>query len=73
MPRDNTPAILCQSGKETTLSMGGYQQSPVPQGAPVTGVTQVTIRNYTYQPPNIQVNVGTTVTWTNQDNVPLER
>ncbi len=50
--------------------MGGYQQNPAQQGAPVTGVTQVSIQNFAYQPANMQVRVGTTVTWTNQDNVP---
>jgi len=50
--------------------MGGYQQSPAPQGIPVTGVTQLNIQNFAYQPANIQVRAGTTVTWTNQDNVP---
>ncbi len=50
--------------------MGGYQQSPAQQGNPVTGVTQLNIQNFAYQPANMQVRVGTTVTWTNQDNVP---
>jgi amicyanin len=50
--------------------MGGYQQTPGAQGTPVTGVTQVTIKNSAYQPANMQVRVGATVTWTNQDSVP---
>jgi amicyanin len=50
--------------------MGGYQQSPAQQGTPVTGVTHPTMQNFTYQPANMQVRAGTTVTWTNQDNVP---
>jgi amicyanin len=50
--------------------MGRYQQSPARQGAPVTGVTQLNIQNFAYQPANMQVRAGTTVTWTNQDNVP---
>ncbi len=28
------------------------------------------MQNFAYQMANIQVRVGTTVTWTNQDNVP---
>jgi len=43
---------------------GGDQQRPA------VGVTHVFIRNEAYQPSNIQVPVGTVVTWTNQDNVP---
>ncbi len=50
--------------------MGGYQQSPTQQGTPVTGVTHLAMQNFAYQPAHIQVRVGTTVTWTNQDNVP---
>jgi hypothetical protein len=38
---------------------------------PVVGVTHVSITIASkYQPANIQVPVGTTVTWTNNDNVP---
>jgi amicyanin len=50
--------------------MGGYQQTPAQQGAPVTGVTHMNMQNFAYQMANIQVRAGTTVTWTNQDNVP---
>ncbi len=50
--------------------MGGYQQTPANQGTPATGITHLTMQNSAYQPTNIQVKVGTTVTWTNQDNVP---
>ena len=42
--------------------------SPTPK--PVVGVTHVTITmTAKFQPANIQVPVGTTVTWTNNDNV----
>lgn len=50
--------------------MGGYQQNPAQQGAPQTGVTKMNIQNMAFMSPNIQVKVGTTVTWTNQDSVP---
>lgn len=50
--------------------MDGYQQTPANQGTPVIGITHLTMQNFAYQPTNIQVKVGTTVTWTNQDNVP---
>jgi amicyanin len=48
--------------------MGGAQQAPA--STPVTNVTQVTIANFAYAPSTIQVKVGTTVTWTNQDSAP---
>ena len=50
--------------------MGGYQQNPAKPGTPVTGVTHMNMQNFAYQMANIQVRVGTTVTWTNQDNAP---
>jgi plastocyanin len=41
-----------------------------PTPTPVVGVTHVSITIAAkYQPANIQVPVGTTVTWTNNDNV----
>ena len=50
--------------------MGRYQRNPAQQGAPTTGVTRMTIQNMAFMSANIQVKVGTTVTWTNQDSVP---
>ena len=50
--------------------MGGYQQNPARQGTPVTGVPHMNMQHFAYQMANIQVRAGTTVTWTNQDNVP---
>lgn len=53
--------------------MGGYhnsqnQQNPA-SATPVTGNT-VAIQNFAFQPVNLQVKVGTTVTWTNNDTAP---
>ena len=45
----------------------GVNQPPVAQGTPELGVTHIFIRNYAYQPANIEVVWGTTVTWTNSD------
>jgi plastocyanin len=50
--------------------MGGYQQTPAQQGTPVTGMVHMNMQNFAYQMANIEVRVGTTATWTNQDNVP---
>lgn len=56
-----------QNGSTT---MRGYQQASGQQGTPITGMTHPTIQNFAYMPANMQVKVGTTVTWTNRDNVP---
>lgn len=53
--------------------MGGYQNGQSQQNpanaTPVSGNT-VAIQNFAYQPTNLQVRVGTTVTWTNKDTAP---
>jgi plastocyanin len=49
--------------------MGGSQAGATPSGTPVTGVTQVAMANFAFAPANIQVRTGTTVTWTNDDQV----
>lgn len=46
------------------------QPSPTPQPTPVVGVTHVIIKSFAFGPPVIQVPVGTTVTWTNEDHAP---
>lgn len=49
---------------------GRYQQNPSQRGTPVMGMSRMNIQNMAFMSPNIQVKVGTTVTWTNQDSVP---
>lgn len=52
--------------------MGGYgsaQTQNPSSAAPVTGDT-VTMQNFAFQPANLQIKVGMTVTWTNQDTAP---
>ncbi len=48
--------------------MGGQGSDPAKEAA-VEGVTQVRLENFAFAPANIVVDVGTTVTWTNYDNV----
>jgi plastocyanin len=52
------------------FGVGGMAQASVSQDKPVFGDTQVYMRHETFSPAHIQVVLGTTVTWTNQDNVP---
>src|SRR6266516_5868475 len=49
--------------------MGGYPQNPSQRGM-VTGNTHPTMQNYMFQPANMQVRVGTMVTWANHDRAP---
>ncbi len=52
------------------FGVGGTAQASVSQDKPVFGDTHVYMRHETFSPAHIQVVLGTTVTWTNQDNVP---
>ena len=52
----------------------GYQetakQNSELRAAPQTGVTEVHLTNFAVEPANIQVHIGTTVTWINDDDAP---
>ena len=52
------------------LRAGGTAQASVSQDTPVFGATQVYMRYEKFTPARIQVVLGTTMTWTNQDTVP---
>jgi len=54
---------------ERASGTSGTVESSVSQGTTVFGVTHIFIRQDAYSPARIQVVLGTTVTWTNQDNV----
>lgn len=49
---------------------GSTAQVSTSQSKPVFGVIQVSMRNDVFAPQQIQVTLGSTVTWTNQENVP---
>jgi plastocyanin len=60
----------CGGGNATASAPPTPTPTPMasPTPTPVVGVTQVTITiTAKYQPANIQVPIGTTVTWTNND------
>lgn len=50
--------------------MGGYGSAHDASNASPTTGNAVTMQNYAFQPANLHVRVGTTVTWTNSDSVP---
>jgi plastocyanin len=49
----------------------GAKNAPAPTSQPTSRPT-VTVRidNFTYEPKELQISVGTTVTWQNADDVP---
>jgi plastocyanin len=66
--------VSCGGGNATVPAPPTPTAPPTPMATPtptpVVGVTHVTITiTAKFQPANIQVLVGTTVTWTNNDNV----
>ncbi|HEV2582853.1 MAG TPA: plastocyanin/azurin family copper-binding protein, partial [Ktedonobacteraceae bacterium] len=52
------------------LGASGTARASVSQDKPVFGATHVYMRDEAFSPARIQVVLGTTVTWTNQDTVP---
>jgi amicyanin len=65
------PAIVMMAammGSGHMAMMGGRGSNPAAE-SPVLGVTQVRIEDFAFSPANIVVDVGTTVTWTNEDSV----
>ena len=50
------------------MMMGGRGSDPDAE-APVQGVTEVRLEDFAFAPANIVVEVGTTVTWTNEDSI----
>ncbi len=53
-----------------SFGAGSTAQASVSQDKPVFGDTQVYMHGDAFTPERIQVVLGTTVTWKNQDNVP---
>ena len=58
------------AAKQGAFGASGTPQRSVSQETAAFGVTHVFIRNGAYSPSHIEVVLGTTVAWTNQDNVP---
>jgi plastocyanin len=56
-----------------TLLAGGLMMSTVAamsRAAPAPAGASVSIENFTFKQPVVTVKVGTTVTWTNADDIP---
>jgi plastocyanin len=60
-PVDSTPV---NSGT------GGAMPVAAQEATPVAAAAQVVIDNFTFNPPQLTVAVGTKVTWVNRDDVP---
>ncbi len=54
----------------TALSGGTAAMASTPAAAPAPAGPKVNIDNFTFAPATLTVGVGTTVTWTNRDDIP---
>ncbi len=68
MIRKHLPIFVLALAAITTLAVGRAQDTPAASTAPAT--VQVSIFNYKFDPATLTVPAGTTVTWTNKDEIP---
>jgi plastocyanin len=64
-------AVSCGSSTATTKPGGGLQTSPPPgtTTGPDIKPFAVTIKDMAFSPATVEVAIGTTVTWTNEDSL----
>ncbi|MGD1119290.1 MAG: cupredoxin family copper-binding protein [Dehalococcoidales bacterium] len=64
-------AVASCSSSATTAPNGGLQTSPPPGGTtgPDIKPAAVTISGFAFSPATLNISIGTTVTWTNEDSV----
>ena len=61
--------VVIATRHNQTNSLGKMQTGSSATTAQAVATDKVTLQNYAFSPATITVKVGTTVTWTNQDNV----
>ena len=66
-------ATSANSSSVTPTATRALSPTPVPSWPqatpPVSGGASVSIKNFAYSPQSLTIKVGTTVTWTNEDDV----
>jgi plastocyanin len=63
--------VLIAIGIAAVVFMGGVSRSSVAKaGQPPVSDTEVKIDNFSFGPATVTVAAGTTVTWTNRDDIP---
>jgi plastocyanin len=60
----------CGGGATASPSPLSSPASAAPSEAPPAGGTDVTIEGFAFNPPDLTVKVGATVTWSNRDAAP---
>ena len=62
-------AFMMTSMMDGRIGMGGGAGSDPSSETPAVGVTEVRLDDFAFAPANIVIDDGTTVTWTNYDNI----
>lgn len=62
--------MLIEPDSMGDASAGAAQEASPDAAAAATDSTAVTIQGFAFNPPTIEIPVGGSVTWTNEDNVP---
>jgi len=68
-----TPPFKILTLQGASLALGALLMSTLPaitRAAPAAAAASVTIDNFTFKAPVVTVKSGTTVTWTNGDDIP---
>jgi plastocyanin len=70
MRRSVSNAVLAAALAIGMVTLGAGQKSSVANAQQKTETTEVKIDNFSFGPAALTVPVGTTVTWTNRDDIP---
>jgi plastocyanin len=61
-------SMMAAMGMNGHMGMMGGRGSDPDDVVPLSSVTDVRLQDFAFEPANIVVDVGTTVTWTNEDS-----
>jgi plastocyanin len=70
MRRTVTTAVVAAVLALGMGTLGAGQQSVIARAQETTSTADVKIDNFSFGPASLTVTVGTTVTWTNRDDIP---
>ncbi|HZZ90627.1 MAG TPA: cupredoxin family copper-binding protein [Caulobacteraceae bacterium] len=70
MPKISNSKVLIRIALGASLAVGAATAVGVAIAGAAPGAKPVAIENFTFGPPVLTVAAGTTVTWTNEDDIP---
>ena len=69
-PAEETSGILRSAAAMAAMHSSPAEPAAMSAPAAATGTIQVSIDNFSYSPKQVTVKAGTTVVWTNKDDIP---